>query len=634
MQSRLYRQTCGLACLAIFTAIALVGCGQATGRTSAPEAVRIAPVTLRVEADPYQISLSNKFSGEKLAYTSASDKPAVATAKVDGATLTVTAVGAGTATITVTATDPQERSAKTSFTVTVPQPEEEEAAPTVRSGATDSVDVDQGDTETVTLSRVFTGADLEFTVSSSDPDAATASESAGILTITARSPGSATITIVATNDAGTVTHQIAVTVTVPEPITTTPEPPTTNNPSSCDSPLEIQRLHHEECTLPKDHSLVYSIPSGEEERVRVSGPDSSDTGNVWTITAIRKGRPVVQIRDDGTGKTVAEITVIVPNTPPRRKTSDELTAAEFTDVEDDDGLQMAVLTGLDAAFTDEDDVDLTTDGTKGFFNYKVQHQPDELLIETKRGFLLDKVSSESVMIKAAVLKPFTEQFSIEVYAYDRDNDRSDSPKTVNFTATTDSSVNPRTGTYAVTQKNNGDLVSVRVGNRLDVKHGLEFYDATGDTRAVFKFASLLNGTLTKPDSNEKDYLGAATITGTALCGTGTDNINVVPKSLTLGSACYTYTTSNKVVVATGDFDAATTTADDPNIEFVLPSDSNGLNGGSATITIRYHVGAYSVRQDPNNIPTDPAPTVKVHSVPESLTINIHKCVVTSDCPIE
>ena len=121
----LCRRTWGLACLAIVTVIALVGCGQATSTTAAPEPVRIAPVTLEIgETD--QISLSNKFSGEKLTYTATTDKPAIATAKVAGATLTVTAVSAGTAEITVTATDSQDRSAKTSFIVTVrPEPEPE-----------------------------------------------------------------------------------------------------------------------------------------------------------------------------------------------------------------------------------------------------------------------------------------------------------------------------------------------------------------------------------------------------------------------------------------------------------------------------------------------------------------------------
>ena len=575
------------------------------------------------------IRLGDKFSGENLTYAASSSNERVATVSVNNTanTLTVTAVGPGTATITVTATTQGSADQTETFTVTVPQPG---VAPTVRTGATTSVDVAQGGSQTVTLSTVFDGANLTYVVSSSADTVATASESGGTLTITGVSTGPATITIVATNDAGSTTHLITVTVTAPA--TTTPTPTPTDNPSSCGSPLKIQRGLHKDCTLPAGRSLVYSAPQGEEPRLTVSKPDRSDAGNVWTITAIRKGRPVVQIREDASGNTVAKITVIVPNTPPKRINSAELTVAEFSDVADEAGLQMAVLTGLDGAFTDDDDVDKLEDGSKGIFNYKVQHQPNELLIETKRGFLLDAVSSGEVTIKVAVLKPFKEQFSIEIYAYDRDNDRSDSPKEVNFTATATDPVNPQDGTYDVIQKDNGDLVSVRVGNRLDVKHGLEFYDATGDTRAVFKFASILNGTLADPDSNGKHYLGDASISGTALCGTG-DTLNTVPKTLTRGSACYTYTTSNKVEVATDDFDATTTTADAPNIEFVLPSDTNGLNGGSATITIRYHVGAYSARQDPNNIP-DPPPSERVHTASEVLTINIHKCVVTSDCPIK
>ena len=398
---------------------------------------------------------------------------------------------------------------------------------------------------------------------------------------------------------------------------------------------------------------MYSKPDGELERVRVNGPDSSETRNVWTITAIRKGTPVVQIRDDDTGNTVGEITVVVPNSPPRLEDDDgELdTAATLADHTTDSGLHVGTLTGigLATAFTDEDDVDKITADTaemtagNGIFNYKVQHKPDELLITTVRGFLREENRAiNDVPIEAVVLKPFTEDFSIEVYAYDPDNAQSDHPITVNFSVSTGTLTMPRVGTYAVNQKENGDFEPVRVGNRLSipgtaVKHTLQSHDAAGLARTAFQFASNLNGILTKLDGNGKAYLETAPAFDNAgLCGGTTGaNANTVPEllSLEIGAGCYTYTTTNRVEIpAHTDF----ATGAEPQIDFILPSKTNGLNSGSATITIKYYVRAYSARHvhdDSNNpIPADAA--TRIHTASEPLRINIHKCIVTTDCPIE
>ena len=90
------------------------------------------------------------------------------------------------------------------------------AAPTVKEGAPAAVEFDQGQTtRTVSLSSVFTGQNLTFSdPKSSKPAVATASIANGTLTITAVSPGEATITVTATNARGSKEHKI--TVTVPE----------------------------------------------------------------------------------------------------------------------------------------------------------------------------------------------------------------------------------------------------------------------------------------------------------------------------------------------------------------------------------------------------------------------------------
>ena len=614
----LYRRTCGLACLAIFTAIVLAGCGQATSRTAAPEAVRIASETLEIgETD--QISLSNKFSGEKLTYTATSNNTAVATAKIDGATLTVTAVGAGTATITVTATDPQERSAKTSFTVTVPQPEEEEeeGAPTVRSGATDSVDVDQGDTETVTLSRVFTGADLEFTVSSSDLAAATASESAGILTITARSPGSATITIVATNDAGTVTHQIA--VTVPEPVTTPPitTPPTTPQEdcslsgSSLTITVRIVRENSKRCTLPDKHSLVYH---GGEVQAR---KDSSATTNVWTITARLKGRHVIQIREDESGDTVGEITVIVPNTPPRLDalgglgTDTPLTLAGS----DETGLHTGSLTGIRDAFEDVDDADNEgTDNDEGNFNYRVHHKPEGLLVKTVRGFLLEANSADADQtITTVVLKQF-EAFAIEIHAYDLDNARSDNAVTVNFVA-----VNPVSpGPYNLEKGTGTTYQKPKIGNRIDVLHTINLSNTADDEISNYNFL---------------DFITPSAI-GERIQGVDSDDVDFEecasspPDSITAnndqGDGCWSAQISGREA-RIGTFSSSTPAT----VSFALGAARSLNDASDVTITIRYYVVAQA--DDTTTTDRNELSIVQVGSG-RPLSLDIHGCVDTADCP--
>ena len=618
-------------------ALALVACGSGPGATKTQDPVGFKNIEELRQGSSKEITLVNTFSGSELTYSAKSSDRSVATVAVDNDkdSLTVTAVGQGTATITVTAKNSQGSDDQT-FTVTVPpatsepEPEPETpivepGAPTVRTGALSSVDVDQGDTQTVTLRRVFTGEDLDFSVSSNDTDVATASIANGILTIRAVIPGSAIITVTASNNDGSATHRITVTVTAP--VTTTPEPPTTpgtTKHSNCPSPLEIVRGGHKECTLTKDHSLVYTIPSGEKERVRVSEPDSSATENVWTITAIRKGRPVVQIRDE-TGDTVDEIVVVVPNTPPRLEDFDGTTGVFPPPSNTETGFHTMTLTDIVDAFTDDDDVDNNgpddTPADNGIFNYKVEHKPDELLIKTVDGFLLEKNDPmQSPAIDVVVLKEFDEEFSIEVYAYDAANERSDRPVIVTFSVQ-NPAIMPVGGTYTVTQDNNGNLGAVRIGNRLDVDHTLTF---TGG----FTFATNWENSLERGDS---DYLAGTAITsGTALCSDKTPTLTTTELS-DIGSACYTLTPgNNKVKVDTLSFSDG-----NGQITFQLPFDHNRLNSGSTAITIYYHVRAYEKKYaNAAAVEADTNSRVVIKTTSKRLTMNIHKCVVTTDCPIK
>ena len=281
------------------------------------------------------------------------------------------------------------------------------------------------------------------------------------------------------------------------------------------------------------------------------------------------------------------------------------------------------LTEIEDRFEDLDGTD--NESSKPVLNYSVHRKPDELLIKDIRGFLFEENrSSVSAIdtIDAVVLKPIEKGFTIKLYAYDRDNAQSNNPVTVDFDTTTfvtvtrsDGStfdaVEPRKVTYDVKQKENGDFEPPeKVGNRLDVDHTLEFKDATGASDKGFKFASNQDTKLTKEDSAGKSNLAPGTTITLATTGNYVEDTyickgNKVPEKLPLGKACYTYTTSDKVEVSkktdgTHDFTAGNAA----NIKFRLPSSRNRLDGGSAKITISYHVWAYSNKFNHSDTPPD------------------------------
>ena len=612
----LYRQTCGLVCLAVFTAIALVGCGQATGT----KAVDLTPIpdveTLKV-GSTHTVSLTGTFSGENLTYSAKSSNEAVATVKVDGVHLTVTGVApGGPVKITVTATDAQDRSSPPhTFNVTVVKlttSEPAPGAPTVRTGATDEVNVDQEDTRRITLALVFDGDDLEYdTPSSSRPTVATASISDETLTITALSPGTTTITIVATNDDGNATHRIA--VTVPEPGTTPPitTPPTTPQEdcslsgSSLTITVRIVRENSKRCTLPDRHSLVYS---DGEVQVR---KDSSATTNVWTITARLKGRHVIQIREDESGDTVGEITVIVPNTPPRLNIGNidgtDYDGTVTGTVAPKSGTTLHTLTipssgNLAAQFTDVDSTDNST-GT-GIFNYKVQHKPDALLIKTVRGFLLEANDAADVPpIDAVVLRPFTKSFSIEIYAFDRDNDRSDNPVTVTF-ASADTIT--KTDGYDLV-KGTGNLYNrtEKIGNRSGVVHNINLIKDSD-----YDFLDFVTGE--EAGRKVTQYRTANTDPHTVLFTECTATIGA------FNTGCWKATISGSNVEIV-DFTPNDTA---PEIDIRLDTSRRLNDASDHTVRIAYYV--VSGRDDEN---------LREYEVEgRSFTVDIHRCVDVDDCP--
>ena len=491
------------------------------------------------------------------------------------------------------------------------------AAPTVSKEFGDIASLTVGMNQSISLGDAFKGDKLTLSVRSDDLSvaAATISTDNRSVVVGAIGPGTATITVTATNSGGSASQDFKVTVpTPPTPTPTTPVTPTPPTPpepdqtgqSDCSERVEIIRGGSKSCTLTKDHSLAYT-----GLLLRVGGPPGGAETNVWTITALLKGRPVVQIREDETGNTVDEITVVVPNTPPRLKEGEAATLADVPLTSSDTtGLHTGTIAAIKGAFEDDDTADTA-------FNYKVQHKPDELLIKTVNGFLLPKNSDGDDITnhEFVVLKPFTEDVAIEVYAYDQDNARSDRPVTVTFDATT-----PAAGSYTAKQRDNGTFEDVRLGNRLDKDHTLTF-------SAPLKIATDLNTKLTVADSSGRVFLDA--VTGAdSNATTGVCASNRIPPSLDLGTYCYTYTAGRRIAVT-----PPTLALTVPTITFQLPSKENKLTGGSDSITLQYFVGAYSQAKTLTDRDTTNDPQTVHRSATARVTLRIHKCVVTTDCPI-
>ncbi|MDE0396059.1 MAG: Ig-like domain-containing protein, partial [Gammaproteobacteria bacterium] len=196
----------------------------------APTATGTIPeVTLETGAET-TVSVSGAFTdpdADALTYAAASNATGVATVSVSGGVVRVTGVAPGSATVTVTATDPGGRSATQTFMVTVTAanraPEAAETIPdqNVAVGAEAMVDV----------SAAFTDPDDDALTYAAESDAtgvATVDVSGGVVRVTGVAPGSATVTVTATDPGGrSATQTFMVTVTAanraPEAAETIPD---------------------------------------------------------------------------------------------------------------------------------------------------------------------------------------------------------------------------------------------------------------------------------------------------------------------------------------------------------------------------------------------------------------------------
>ena len=165
----------------------------------------LADLTITVGDDPVAVELAPAFSGTALVFSAMSSAEGMASVSITGSTLTVAAVAAGMATVTVTAMN-SEGSAEHSFMVTV-----EDVPPAASATLPDVNLFAGGEPATVDATAGFTGTALQFSASASG-DAVSVSVAGSQVTVAPLVEGVATVTVTATNTAGTASQSFTATV--------------------------------------------------------------------------------------------------------------------------------------------------------------------------------------------------------------------------------------------------------------------------------------------------------------------------------------------------------------------------------------------------------------------------------------
>ena len=227
--------------------------------------------------------------GDALEYSASSSSARVAAVLVSGSTLTVRAARKGTATVTVTATDPGGATATQAFRLTVPN-----RAPVPR-GSIPALTVAAGRTATVDARPYFTDPDgdaLRYSASSSAQAVATARVAGRLVTVAGVAPGTATVTVTATDpEGGSATQSFTVTVPNRAPVPAGTIPGQTLKEGAAGT-LALASYF----TDPDGDALTFSAVSSNVATATVAV-----TGATLTIRAVRSGTAAVTItaRDPG-----------------------------------------------------------------------------------------------------------------------------------------------------------------------------------------------------------------------------------------------------------------------------------------------------------------------------------------------
>ena len=174
-------------------------------RDQMPMAVgELAAVTLTV-GDSAEVDFSDAFTGNALVYSVASSAEAYATATLSGQRVALAALVAGSTNVTVTASNAS-GSATQEFTVTV-----QDQVPAAVGSLPNLALTTGGDSETVETSGAFSGTALSYSVTS-EGDAIAVTRSGSEVTVSPLVEGRATVTVTASNTAGSATQTFGVRV--------------------------------------------------------------------------------------------------------------------------------------------------------------------------------------------------------------------------------------------------------------------------------------------------------------------------------------------------------------------------------------------------------------------------------------
>ena len=414
----------------------------------------------------------------------------IATAMLDGTTLTIRGDAYGVATVTVTATDEDDLSVSQEISVTVevpkpptpdPMPEPPMPKGTIMA---QEVEVDKS-LAAMDVSMYFMPTGLTYEAISSDTSKATATIPLGSssLRISGVAIGTATVTVTATNSAGMAQQMISVTVTA----ASAPHKPSMVMLAGVTKMADIS-VGADQTVSSLDPAVVHAAPK-------------SGSSTVWTLTGVKKGKAMVRVwhADQTIDVTIA---VTVENTPPKKIPSAPTVIVPTTDgtadvhqhvdakgnVSDAPGaVQIAPAPGADKRlyhkvlfafsdyFGDADGSGLTDIDDKT--GYKARSNVPEVDIV--------KVLKDGVVID--VKKDVGSVFPLVIYVVDKDGAMSEE---VTISA---NSPTPLADMYEVRQdQGDGDFGAETVHLRQGVNHTLTFaaFGAdreAGDNRDGFNF---------------------------------------------------------------------------------------------------------------------------------------------------
>ena len=314
--------------------------------------------TIVSESGTKQLSLSGVFSdadSDALTITAASSDETKATVSVATgySSLTVSAHAQGTATITVTANDGNGGTVSDTFIVTV------KAAPLVASALANVTDLEEGATQEISLSGVFSDADadtLTITASSSDDAKATVAVSSdgSTLTVSGVAEGTATITVTAQDsDSNRVSDTFDVAVTQAPQLQQANRAPTVA--SAIGDATILNESGTREVSLSgvfsdaDDDSLTITAASSDDTKATVSV--ASDQSSL-TVTAKSNGTATITVTaDDSNGGTVSDSFTLTIKAAPVVAS----VMADITDLEEDSTQDVS----LSGVFSDADGDTLT-----------------------------------------------------------------------------------------------------------------------------------------------------------------------------------------------------------------------------------------------------------------------------------